>query len=213
MATEQSSFSKLPIKKLLFIAYKLIDKDFPTDNPYSDYHVAYDNLQNIAKYFSIPVNDEDVQFFAKFIHINDDILAELLDNPNDKSLIDKLEIPVAKTYDLHYSVWGSCTYTEYLAHKFDSYDKNWVHESANQQMSDGNWDYYNGRSLRDIEYDNFEQNDSSFDEVYEVEDKKPTKESMLNRLVIENTQDVVNSLDKNTLLELKRIIDSKLRLL
>ena len=213
MATEQSSFSKLPIKKLLFIAYKLIDKDFPTDNPYSDYHVAYDNLQNIAKYFSIPVNDEDVQFFAKFIHINDDILAELLDNPNDKSLIDKLEIPVAKTYDLHYSVWGSCTYTEYLAQKFDSYDKNWVHQSAGQQMSDGYWDYYNGRSLGDIEYDNFEQHDSSFDEVYEVEDKKPTKESMLNRLVIENTQDVVNSLDKNTLLELKRIIDSKLRLL
>ena len=31
--------------------------------------------------------------------------------------------------------------------------------------------------------------------------------------VIENTKDVVNSLDKKTLLELRRIIDSKLRLL
>lgn len=214
MATEQSRFSKLPKKQLFLIAEKLIDEDFPTDNPYSnDYNEAYKNLENIANFFSIPVNDEDVQFFAKFIRINDDILVELLDNPTDKSLIDKLEIPVAKTYDLHYTVWGSCTYTEYLAQKFDAYDKDWVTGSAEQQMSDGNWDYYNGRTVRDTEYDNFEQDDSSFDEVYEVEDKTPTKESMLDRLVIENTQDVVNSLDKNTLLELKRIIDSKLKLL
>ena len=214
MATEQSRFSKIPKKQLFFIAEKLIDEDFPTDNPYNnDYEGTYESLKNIANFFSIPVNDEDVQFFAKFIRINDDILAELLDNPNDKSLIDKLEIPVAKTYDLHYTVWGSCTYTEYLAQKFDSYDKNWVSDSADQQRNDGNWDYYNGRNVRDTEYDNIEESDSSYDNVYEVVDEKPTKESMLDRLVIENTKDVVNSLDKKTLMELRRIIDSKLRLL
>ena len=214
MAAEQSQFSKLPKKHLFLIAEKLIDEDFPTDNPYNnDYENTYESLKNIANFFSIPVNDEDVQFFAKFIRINDDILAELLDNPNDKSLIDKLEIPVAKTYDLYYTVWGSCTYTEYLAQKFDSYDKNWVRDSAEQQRQDGNWDYYNGRNIRGTEYDNIEESDSSYDNVYEVEDEKPTKESMLDRLVIENTKDVVNSLDKKTLMELRRIIDSKLRLL
>ena len=214
MAAEQSQFSKLPKKHLFLIAEKLIDEDFPTDNPYNnDYENTYESLKNIANFFSIPVNDEDVQFFAKFIRINDDILAELLDNPNDKSLIDKLEIPVAKTYDLYYTVWGSCTYTEYLAQKFDSYDKNWVRDSAEQQRQDGNWDYYNGRNVRETEYDNIEESDSSYGNVYEVKDEKPTKESMLDRLVIENTKDVVNSLDKKTLMELRRIIDSKLRLL
>ena len=214
MASEQSEFSKLPKKQLFLIAEKLIDEDFPTDNPYNnDYEDTYEILNNIGKYFNITVNDEDVQFFSKFLSINDNILAELLDNPKDKSLIERLEIPVAKTYDLHYTVDGSCTYTEYLAQKFDSYDKNWVSDSAEQQIQDGNWDYYQGRTIRPIEYDNIEESDRSYVNVYEVEDKKPTKESMLDRLVIENTKDVVNSLDKKTLMELRRIIDSKLRLL
>jgi hypothetical protein len=211
---EQSQFSKLPKKQLFLIAEKLIDEDFPTDNPYNnDYEDTYKILSNIGKYFNIPVNDEDVQFFSKFLSINDNILVELLDNPKDKSLIERLKIPVAKTYDLHYTVWGSCTYTEYLAQKFDSYDKDWVRDSAEQQRQDGNWDYYNGRTIRPIEYDNIEESDSSYDNVYEVKDENPTKESMLDRLVIENTKDVVNSLDKKTLIELRRIIDSKLRLL
>ena len=213
MASEQSQFSKLPKKQLFLIAEKLIDEDFPTDNPYNDYQESYNILENIAKYFNMVVNDEDVQFFSKFLSINDDILTKLLDNPKDKSLIERLEIPVAETYELHYTTWGSCTYTQYLAQKFDSYDKNWVRDSAEQQRQDGNWDYYNGRNVRDTEYENFEESDSSYDHVYEVEDEKPTKESMLDRLVIENTKDVVNSLDKKTLMELRRIIDSKLRLL
>jgi len=214
---EQSEFSKLNKKQLFFIAKKLIEDDFP-HNPYNDYEESYSSLENIAKYFNMVVNDEDVQFFSKFIYINDNLLAKILDNPNDKSLIEKLEIPVAKTYDLHYTVWGSCTYTEYLGEKFDSYDKNWVKDSADQQRQDGNWDYYNGRKLRDIEYDNFEDSDSSYDEVYEVNDDKTintnfVSDSILDKLVIENTKDIVNSLDKKTLMELRRIIDSKLRLL
>jgi hypothetical protein len=39
------------------------------------------------------------------------------------------------------------------------------------------------------------------------------KDSILNKLVIENTSEVIDSLDKNTLLKLKRMIDSKLRLI
>ena len=79
MAAEQSQFSKLPKKQLFLIAEKLIDEDFPTDNPYNnDYEDTYEILNNIGKYFNIPVNDEDVQFFSKFLSINDNILAELL---------------------------------------------------------------------------------------------------------------------------------------
>ena len=214
---EQSEFSKLNKKQLFFIAKKLIEDDFP-HNPYNDYEESYSSLENIAKYFNMVVSDEDVQFFVKFIDINDDILSYLIDNPNDKSLIEKLKIPVAKTYDLHYTVWGSCTYAEYLAQKFDSYDKNWVKDSADQQREDGNWDYYNGRNLRNPEYDNFEYSDSSYDEVYEVNDNDTintnfVSDSILDKLIIENNKDVVNSLDKKTLIELRRIIDSKLRLL
>lgn len=219
MASEQSQFSRLPKKQLVLIAEKLVDESFPSGNPYNDgeFQEHYNNLSSIGKYFNINVNDEDVQFFAKFLEINDELIADIFANNsqeiNNKELIEQLEIPVAKTYDLRYSVWGTCTYDEYLAQYFDAYDKDWVADSAKQQREDGNWDLYDGRNIRETTYDNFDESDYSFDDVYEVNDDKTykIKESLLDRLVLENTSEVVSSLDKQTLLKLKQIIESRLR--
>lgn len=208
MAAEQSQFSRLPKKQLVLIAEKLVDESFPSGNPYDDYEEHYKNLESIGRYFNISVNDEDVQFFSKFLEINDELLSNIFDG--DKSLIDRLEIPIAKTYDLRYSVWGTCTYDEYLGQYFDAYDEDWVIDSAKQQREDGNWDLYDGRNIRETTYDNFDESDYSFDDVYEVNDDK-IKESLLDRLVLENTSEVVSSLDKQTLLKLKQIIESRLR--
>jgi hypothetical protein len=216
MAAEQSQFSRLPKKQLVLIAEKLVDESFPSGNPYDDreYEEHYNNLSSIGKYFNINVNDEDVQFFAKFLELNDELIADIFANNsqeiNNKELIEQLVIPVAKTYNLDYSVWGSCSYEEYLTQSFDSYDGNWVIDSANQQREDGNWDLYDGRNRGETTYDNFEESDHSFDRVYEVNDNK-IKESLLDRLVLENTSEVVSSLDKQTLLKLKQIIESRLR--
>jgi hypothetical protein len=100
-----------------------------------------------------------------------------------------------------------------MVQEFDSYDEEWVKDSAQQQQSDGNWSQWDGRERRDTEYENFEESDYSFGDVYEVSENKLQNESVLGRLVVENTRDVVKSLNKKTLLELRRIIDSKLRLL
>lgn len=216
MAAEQSQFSKLSKKQLILICDKLIDEGFPTGNPYiSDYDESYTILSNIGKYFNIPVNDEDVQFFAKFLEINDDLIADIFannsENINNTELINKLVIPVAKRYELQYSVYGSCTYYDNLGQKFDSYDKSWVRDSANQQRNDGNWDFYNGYELEPTYYDNFQEHDMSYDEVVEVDEK--IQESLLSKLVIENTSEILPSLDKPTLLKLKQLIENKLRLL
>jgi hypothetical protein len=208
MAAEQSQFSRLPKRQLVLIAEKLVDESFPSGNPYDDYEEHYKNLVSIGKYFNINVNDEDVQFFAKFLEINDELLSNIFDG--DKSLIENIVIPIAKTYDLRYSVWGTCTYDEYLGQYFDAYDEDWVIDSAKQQREDGNWDLYDGRNIRETTYDNFDESDYSFDDVYEVNDDK-IKESLLDRLVLENTSEVVSSLDKQTLLKLKQIIESRLR--
>lgn len=216
MAAEQSQFSRLPKKQLILVAEKLVDESFPIGNPYNDgeFEEHYNNLSSIGKYFNINVNDEDVQFFAKFLEINDNLIADIFANNsqeiNNKELIEQLEIPVAKTYNLDYSTWGTCTYEEYLAQSFDSYDEDWVIDSAKQQREDGNWDLYDGRTTRETTYDNFDVSDYSFDRVYEVNDNK-IKESLLDRLVLENTSEVVSSLDKQTLLKLKQIIESRLR--
>jgi hypothetical protein len=53
----------------------------------------------------------------------------------------------------------------------------------------------------------------SYDRVVEVDDNTNVTESLLSRLVLENTSEVASSLDKQTLLKLKQIIESRLRLL
>ena len=211
MAAEQSQFSKVSKKQLFYIAEKLIDAGFPTDNPYNDYDEHFKELENIGKYFNMNVVDEDVQFFAKFLYINDGILAKIMEKSDILSYED-LIIPVAKTYNLDYSTWGTCTYEEYLAQSFDSYDEDWVIDSANQQREDGNWDLYDGYNRGDNYYDNHDESDSSYDRVVEVDDNtnvtEPIKEQKFNK-----TSKVISTLDKESLLELKKIIDSRLRLL
>ena len=213
MAAEQSQFSRLPKKQLVRIVEKLIDDDFDTGNPYAtDYDSNYKTLASIGKFFNMSISDEDVQFFAKFIEINDELLSEIFGDDGDKSLIEKLEIPVAKSYRLFYETWGTCTYINYLRADFDSYDKDWVEDSANQQREDGVWDIWDGTDYRDTTYENFEVSNYEYTRVSEINDNPTvTSESSLNRLVLENTSKVVSSLDKKTLLKLKQIIESRLR--
>jgi hypothetical protein len=218
MAAEQSQFSRLPKKQLVFIAEKLVDEDFPIGNPYTDdFDDAYGTLQEVSRYFGVESTHEDVEFFAKLLEINDEIIADLFANNKEqmknRELIEQLVIPVAKSYNMDYSSWGTCSYTNYMVQEFDSYDEDWVTDSATQQNNDGNWNMWEGQETNPTEYENFEESDYSFGDVYEVNESNTRNESVLNRLVIENTSEVVNSLDRKTLLELRRIIDSKLRLL
>jgi len=218
MSATQSQFSKLPKKQLAFISEKLVDEDFPIGNPYTDdFDSAYSTLQDVSNYFSIEATQEDVEFFSKFLEINEEIIAELFANNKEqmrnRELIEQLVIPVAKSYNMDYSSWGTCSYTNHMVQEFDSYDKDWVTDSATQQNNDGNWSMWEGQETNPTEYENFEESDYSFGDVYEIDETKIKTESILDRLVLENTKDVVKSLNKKTLLELRRIIDSKLRLL
>ena len=170
----------------------------------------YEALENIARFFNINVVDEDVQFFSKFLEINDELLSKIFGG--DKSLTEELIIPMARTYELQYSVWGSCTYDDYLSQTFDAYDKNWVTDSADQQRNDGNFELYDGINRSETQYDNFDVADYEFGNVIEVSDDRTNgiRESILKHLVVENTSKAVSSLDKKTLLKLKQIIDLRL---
>jgi hypothetical protein len=216
--TEQSQFSKLSKKQLVFICEKLVDEDFPIGNPYiSDFDSAFNTLEDVSKYFSITSTYEDVEFFAKLLEINGELIGDLFANNKElmknRELFEQLVIPVAKSYNMDYSSWGTCSYTNHMTQEFDCYDKEWVKDSAQQQSSDGNWSMWEGQETNPTEYDNFEESDYDFGDVYEIDETKIETESILDRLVLENTKDVVKSLNKKTLLELRRIIDSKLRLL
>jgi hypothetical protein len=215
---EQSQFSKLSKKQLVFIAAKLVDEDFPIGNPYDDdFDNAYDILQEVSRYFSIEAVHEDVEFFSKFLEINDEIIADLFANNRKEmkntSLHEQLVIPIAKSYNLDYRVWGTCSYTNYMTQEFDSYDEEWVKDSASQQNNDGSWNMWEGQERSETEYDNFEESDYDYEDVYEIDESKNRNESVLDKLVIENTSEVIGSLDKKTLIKLKSIIESRLRFL
>ena len=214
--TEQSQFSKLSKKQLVFIAEKLVDEDFPIGNPYQDdFENALSILEDVSKYFGLSATQEDVEFFAKLLEVNDDLIADLFANNKEqmknRELFEQLIIPVAKSYNMDYSSWGTCSYTNYMVQEFDSYDKDWVTDSAIQQNNDGSWNMWEGQETNPTEYENFEESDYNFGDVYEIDETKT--ESILDRLVIENTSSVVNSLDKKTLLKLKSLIESRLRVL
>jgi hypothetical protein len=218
MSAEQSQFSKLSKKQLVSISVKLIDQDFPIGNPYeSDYDDAYSILEEVSRYYSIDITHEDVEFFSKFLEINDEIIAELFANNKkeikNRLLIEQLVIPVAKSYNLDYRVWGTCSYTNYMTQEFDSYDEEWVKDSASQQNNDGSWNMWEGQERSETEYDNYEESDYDYEDVYEIDESKNRNESVLDKLVIENTSEVIGSLDKKTLIKLKSIIESRLRLL
>jgi hypothetical protein len=216
----QSQFSKLSKKQLVFICEKLVDDEFPIGNPYEqDFDHAYNTLKDVSKYFNIEPAHEDVEFFSKLLEINGEIIGDFFANNREemrnKELIGQLVLPVSKTYDLHYTTNGTCNFEEFMGQYFDCYDKDWVRDSAEQQRQDGNWDLYDGRNLRETEYDSYEINDESYGHVYEVTEEYIkdgfVNESILDRIVLENTKDVVNSLDKKTLLKLRTIIESRLR--
>jgi hypothetical protein len=207
---DQSNFSRFPKKQLVFIASKIVDDGFDWQSLDNDYENEYEDcektLKNVSSYFNEPVVEEDVQFFAKFLEINDDLLSQIFEN-NDKTLIEQLIIPQANDYLIEYTVNGSCTFEEEYESTFSSYDKNWVLGSLEVQRNDGNWDFYSG-TLKDTHYDNWEMNDWEVDKVKEAPNN--VQESLLDKLVLENTQSSIKSLNKKTLLKLRTLINSRL---
>jgi len=204
---EQSTLSQLPKKLLTKFSMQLIDNGFENQDPYgNDFEENFKILSDFGKFINVDVMEEDYQFMCKFIEVNDEILSKLFEK-SDPSLYDKLIIPIAKDFKISYSEWGVCSYETDSTDVVSSYDEFWVADSIRQQYSDGNWDLYNGIVV-DSEYSNFEMSNW---EINSVREKVSETKSLLGRLVVENTSEVISSLDKQTLLELKQIIDSRLR--
>jgi len=207
---DQSNFSRFPKKQLVFIASKIVNDGFDWQSLDNNYENEYEDcekiLQSASSYFNESVVEEDVQFFAKFLEINDDLLSQIFES-NDKTLMEQLVIPQATDYLVEYTSQGTCTYIEYYEDQISSYDENWVSSAIYTQYHSGNWDVWSGK-LKNTEYDNFENNDWEIDEIKEIGN---TQESRNPRKLLENTEKLIPKLDKDTLISLKFLIDKQLR--
>lgn len=190
-----SNFENANDKVLVFISKKLIEDDFNYENPYegglgskNPYHL----LESVLKFFGeSSVSDTDVEFFSKFIEYN---LSYLTSEDPEKSYYDKLIIPQCDTFKFHYTLDTRIYQTEKYEDTWHSYDKSWVEDGVFSALRNGSWDYFEGKlideDVYDSESDNFE---------------------MKNVFKSSNVREQINSLDKTTLLEIRKLIDKKLR--
>ena len=207
MEIDESVFTKLPPKILILIVKLIIEGGFNIKNPYNEFDKNFLMLEKIASNFGIPyIFNYDVEFMSKFITDNKETIDEIFKIKN-KSLLEKLIYPKNKKFKVNYAVFE----TKYVKQSYNtewlSYDEKFIISSIKEARNDGNFDEYNG-NLYNEELIDSDFNDMTFNDFTEITSNK--NESILDRLVIENTSSVIDSLDRDTLINLRNIINSRL---
>jgi hypothetical protein len=150
----------------------------------------------------------DVEFISKFMTDNSELIQKIFET-KDKSLLSELKYPINKMFKIPYEIHSNQSVLENYTVNWDSYDKKFVRSSLIEARNDGNFDEWTGDLQRtdvlDSETTDWIIND---EDITEINTEKT--ESILDRLVIENTSSVINSLDRNTLINLRNIINSRL---
>jgi len=207
MEINESVFSKLPPKILILIIKLIIEGGFNIKNPYNEFDKNFLMLEKIAINFGIPyIFNYDVEFMSKFITDNKETIDDIFKIKN-KSLLEKLIYPKNKKFKVNYVVFE----TNYVKQSYNtewlSYDEKFVISSIKEARFDGNFDEHQG-NLYNEELIDSDFNDMTFNDFTEITSNK--NESILDRLVIENTSSVIDSLDRDTLINLRNIINSRL---
>jgi hypothetical protein len=208
-----SKLSNLNPKHLTYISQQMIDKGFNGEMPYEEYEEFADELTGLVKYFGEKyVSRIDMEFLASFINFNDKVLAELFDSEtqNKQELYGKLIIPRPVEYTFDVLASGRAFVVETYKHRDISYNPEWFFPMLDTlRYNSDEFEYYNG-DLTDTYVEDFDVNELQIENIEVADNRTSMKESILKRLVVENTESMIDSLDFNTLMELKRIIDTKL---
>ena len=202
----ESKLSKLPVKVLIEISNKLLEDSYDFENPYDiGYEESAEILEDATAWIGLGgMESLDIEFMARFLYINEGLLR--LWNNGAKNQNDFI-IPKPKKFIVNYSSKGRGYVTQNYSTDWTSYDEDWVKDSMSQLSSAGDWSCYDG-DYHGTEVDDFDEDDLDIDSIRESSNQR--NESILDKLIIENTSEVVNSLDKDTLLKLKSIINSRL---
>jgi hypothetical protein len=208
-----SELENLNPKHLVYVAQKMIDEGFSAKNPYDEYDTLSSDLSEAVKYFGIKdISRLDMEFLASFISVNDEVLSQLFDSEtqNKQDLYRQLETPKPEKYTYNVLASGHGYVIETYKHTELTYNPEWIPTMVDAlRYNSDEFEYYNGE-LTDTLVEDFEVNNLEIDDVFRVMSQSSLKESILKRLVIENTESMVDSLDFQTLIELKRIIEKKL---
>ena len=209
----ESQLSKLPVKVLCEISKICLENDFDFEDPYIiGYQESCEIVEDASRWVGVgTIEAIDIEFIAKFISLNEEILRIWIDDEKKFGEIsNKFIIPKPKKYMVYYSSKGRGFITQKYQTDWTSYDKDWIRESMNELNSAGDWSYYDGDYIGS-DVDDFDEDDLDIDDIEVVRESK--NKSILNKLVVENTSEIIESLNRKTLLELRQLIDSKLRII
>jgi hypothetical protein len=208
-----SELENLNPKHLVYLAQKMIDAGFSGKNPYDEYDTLSADLLEAVKYFGIKnISRLDMEFLASFIDLNDEVLSQLFDSEtqNKQELYRQLEIPKPEKYTYDVMATGHGYVTETYKHTELTYNPEWIPIMVDAlRYNSDEFEYYEGE-LTNTLVEEFEVNILEVDDIFRVMTQTSLKESILKRLVVENTESMIDSLDFQTLIELKRIIEKKL---
>lgn len=184
-----STFEKFNKKILVRISKEIINKGFDYNLPYNDIDDNITYLNGVTMYYGEGAQSIDVEFFSKFILENKNNLEQ------DKTNLDDIVIPTCKKYKFRYSVFETVKQRSDYTETWDCYEKFWVLDSVNSANNDGSWDYWEGNLI------DTENIDSEFDDIGFNQKVQEINE------ISEN----LNKLNKTALLEIKKLIDKKLK--
>jgi hypothetical protein len=201
-----SLFQNYSKKHLAFIISGLINNKFDFTNPYED-DDNIEILEDAVKPFGESISDIDMEFFAKLIQNDEELAVEIANSKPSKSLYERLVIPKVDKYNVHWKETGSCTYERFFRDTWSSYDEDWVENGIDKGHNDGSYEKW--LAEYDTDYENFEVYDDTYTSIEKIVE---TKQSGIDKLVIENTSYAIDSLDRKSLIILKSIIDKKLGL-
>lgn len=203
---EQSRFTNQSKKFLLKIVSELTNTEFNFDEPYYDMDKNVTILYKIIKkYMTGQIEYTDVEFFCKLYEENEELVKNYIET-KDIELSENLELPVVNKYKFYYKTQERWWVTLFYYDEFDSYSKDWVTDQVNKLQEDGNWGYHDGHQY-DRDIDDSEWDDVFYGDVELIEPK--TNENY----EFKKTKSVIGKLDKKTLLELREMIDKRLKII
>lgn len=171
-----------------------------------------DNLNILAKnskWLGIDdVSSIDLDFVSSLYLSNVKLFESYFSEEISKeSVVNNLKIPKLKNFNVEYTLIGSASKQEFWSQNVEGYNDEFIAKIIQLDYIDGVFDPYSGHFMND-ETTDFEVDRIYIDDVEEVKNK--LRESNLSKLIIENTQSVLDNLDLKTLLKLRDMINQKI---
>lgn len=205
---KNSILENLPLKIIANIAKLCIEDGFEYFSPYDDYDDNIEILQTATAWTSNNVDSLlDLEFMSKFITTNETLLTKWIDEDlNLKEIAGDLIIPKAKSFQIRYEQWGPATYTEHYSTIWYSYDKSWVSSAMEAELRNGDWNYMDGENVSH-DVDDWEPDNERINSIQEF---SPVNESVKQKVILENTSELLKQIDKKSLIELRDLINQRL---